>query len=84
MRNNIANEVAEATRVTGAHKQKRRNNELIQAIRQLERLMNKRRKLRKELRSVERDIKHERKMLKALAGVNDESELDTPMPTVES
>ena len=73
----LAKEVAEASRVH-AHglpaKQvaasTRRNQLVIEEARRLERLLAKRRRLRRELRVIDADIRHARKMLKAFAGVN--------------
>lgn len=68
-------EVAEASRVLEnelpAKQSRPRNQQLvIEEARRLERLLAKRRRLRRELRVVDGDIKHARKMLKAFAGVN--------------
>ena len=49
---------------------------VIDEARRLERLLAKRRKLRRDLRTVDADIKHSRRMLKALAGVHEQ-----PTPT---
>jgi hypothetical protein len=72
----IAHEVAEASRATTGRKP-RDPRELVATARTLERLLARRRKLRRELRLLDGLIKHERKMLKALAGVEF---LDDPMP----
>jgi ribosomal protein L35 len=71
----IAREVAEASHVLqnelpAAQRAPRNQNLVIEEARRLERLMAKRRRLRRELRVVDADIKHARKMLKAFAGVN--------------
>lgn len=43
-------------------------NLVIDEARRLERLLAKRRRLKRELRALDRDIKHSRRMLKAFAG----------------
>jgi len=43
---------------------------VIDEARRLERLITKRRRLRRDLRTVDADIRHSRKMLAALAGAN--------------
>ena len=73
----IAHEVAEASRATVQGHKPRDPRELVATARTLERLLARRRKLRRELRLLDSQIKHERKMLKALAGVEF---LDDPIP----
>ena len=65
----IAHEVAEATRATVQGSKPRDPRELVATARELERLLAKRRKVRKELRHLEGLIRHSRKFLKALAGM---------------
>jgi len=63
----LAGEVAEASRAkTG--RQAMQPNELVATARTLERLLQRRRKLRVELRRLDREVKAERRNLKALAG----------------
>jgi hypothetical protein len=70
----VRKEIAEASRVLenelpARQAAPRNQNLVIEEARRLERLMAKRRRLRRELRVVDADIKHARKMLKAFAGV---------------
>jgi hypothetical protein len=64
----IAHEVAEASRATVQGSKPRDPRELVATARTLERLLARRRKLRREVRQLDAQIKHERKFLKALAG----------------
>lgn len=73
----IAHEVGEAYRATVQGRKPRDPRELVATARNLERLLARRRKLRRELRLLDGQVKHERKMLKALAGVEFP---DDPMP----
>jgi len=63
-------EIAEASRATTGKQRTHSANGIVASARSLERLLSKRRKLRRDLRLLEADIKHERKMLKALAGAH--------------
>lgn len=64
----LAREVAEASRATTGKQVPRNQNELILTARKLERLLAKRRRLRRDIRRVDADIRAERRNLKALAG----------------
>lgn len=67
----IGLEVAEASRTTTGKQRRSFPNELVQTARTIEKLMAKRRALKKQLRHIETDIKHEKRMLKALAGAEE-------------
>lgn len=77
MANRIAREVAEASRTKSGRKIKVSHADtLVDCARTLERLMAKRRKLRRELKSVTGDITHVKKEMRAMiAQVSGKGEL---------
>jgi phage gp16-like protein len=79
----LAHEVAEATRAkAGRARQQKSPNELVATARMLERLLAKRRRLRRDLRAVERAITHERRNLRVLAGhFGQHDDPDDALPT---